>query len=214
MTRKSIIFDLDGTLIDSMPVTVSAFDAAKSFLGLTGGASALDFLARAGIPLTNVCEILGLPPHFAARYRIESLERRHEIKLYPGIESLLVDLSAKNCALSIVTGKDRVSTLSILDTLGILKQFDVIVTPDDPVSPKPSPDAVFYVVATLGLDLANCIFVGDSTLDMECGSSAAIPTVGCTWGVATDSELRGAGATSTVDSVARLSEVLLGMPKE
>jgi len=202
--NKCIIFDLDGTLINSSNVTIKAFNTATNACGVSGRFSIDDFFSFAGAPLDNVCHMMGLPLDFVDHYRAESKRLHGSIYMFPGIESLLKELHQSNISMAILTGKDRDSTISILSILGIKEIFESIITPDDKFEPKPSSEPVLAICSDLGISSKDSLFVGDSQLDMKCAVASNMKAIGCTWGVATENQLLDAGADVIVENVQSL----------
>ena len=136
----TLIFDLDGTLADTLPLIYEAFnDALGPALGreLTPG----EIRALFGPPDNYLIRSLVEPIHQQAaidRY-VATYERRHRdlVELFDGIADLLTDARAAGNRLAVVTGKSRVTALMTLDMLGVLDRFDVIYAGDDVERQKP-----------------------------------------------------------------------------
>lgn len=209
MSRIGIIFDLDGTLIDSITVTKNAFNAARDSYGNDNLATAEDFISLSGAPLQSVCDQLSLPGSFAENYLSHSARLRSTIQPFPGVVDILNILRGNNTPIAILTGKDRGSTGEILNNLSIDSFFEIVVTPDDDHRSKPHPDAAIWISGKLNVKPEFCIMVGDSTIDITCGRNSGMKTIGCTWGVAKRRLLSEAGAHQIVDSISELKDFMV-----
>lgn len=185
MTKKAIIFDFDGTLADTLPICVHA--ASEAFLKYDGRAlTAPEVIAMFGPTEADIIR-LNLANREQAeagvRLFLDIYEREHEVRVRPNdaISEMLETLKEKGYRMGIVTGKGR-ETLDIsLDRLGIGGYFDVTVTGDDTLRPKPDPEGVLTAMRALDAQASETVFVGDSEADMGAGLAAGVFTVGAHW---------------------------------
>lgn len=184
---RVILFDLDGTLIDSVP------DIA---------ASANQLLAREGLNALTVDEVRAMIGHgirmltkriYAARGQDlddEALDYKTSIMsgiyaenltvlttVYPGVRETLAHYRAAGAKLAVVTNKPQAATETILNAFGLADSFDLVVG-DHGLPRKPEPDMLFHAVKRLGATPADAIMVGDSPADIESARAAGIPSVG------------------------------------
>jgi len=187
---RLVVFDLDGTLVDSaadlakatnqalLDVSPNAeplpLDLVKAFVG--DGASVLiaRTLRHAGIDLP----VQAVKPVFLARYRECLLETT---RLYPGVEETLAALGDRT--LAVLTNKAGEWSRVILDGLGVGDRFRLIWGPDDAGGHKPDPAGLLRILEATGFPPEQAAIVGDSGVDVAAGRAAGVLTVGVTYGL-------------------------------
>ncbi len=177
--HRGVVFDLDGTLVDSMSIVVDGLTAAVSVY--RPRPSREEVMAALGGP-SEACvrRLLGSRRHLAAALAaylgfLDSHEDR--IRPFRGARRLLADLSAAGIPLGIWTGRERVSTLVRLRALAWVERFDVVVCGDDLRSHKPDPAGLLRIVRRWRLQPEEVIFVGDSDQDLAGGVAAGVAMV-------------------------------------
>jgi phosphoglycolate phosphatase len=197
---RCILFDLDGTLLDSYDAITESLNAARAAYGLPPFLRD-EVVRRVGHGLESLIEeALGADRiaegvrRFRERYRQVALLQS---RLLPGVEGTVQELRARGYRMAIITNKPAVFSRSILDHLGVGSLFPVIYGPDL-APPKPDPEMVFRALADLGCEPADAILVGDMIVDRDTARNAGIPF----YAVATGSQSRG-------DLVSALPDVLL-----
>lgn len=180
---KAIIFDLDGTLADTFPLIVSAWNAAITpHTGLSY--SDAEVIARFGIP--DPAMILRELPGDAGAQAVEvyhaHYERQHGIVTpFPGVTEILRDLRRRAVPLGLMTGKGRRSARITLDRLGWGEMFGVVITGEDVERQKPDPDGPLAAARALDVPAADCAFVGDSPADIGAARAARMVSVAAGW---------------------------------
>lgn len=197
----AVIFDLDGTLIDSLADITAALNHA---------------LAEAGEPTHSVAEVRELVGYGAAELVRRALrpERRDEAfeavlagyraryhdqlvgdtRPYEGIEPLLEEIEARGIPKAILTNKPHAPTLAITQKLLGRFRWDVVLGQRDGVPHKPDPAGALEIARTLGLPPSAFYFVGDGDTDMRTARAAGMEAVGCLWGFRDRAALEAAGA--------------------
>ncbi|CRI58570.1 HAD-IA family hydrolase [Pseudomonas sp. CCOS 191] len=180
---QAVIFDLDGTLIDSKQVIAEAYHAAHAEVM---GADAVpppfsEYCRYLGRSFPEIMRQMGLPLEMHPVFMRESNARMHRIQVFDGIRELLGTLHERQVPMAIATGKDHARTEAILGCLGLLEYFGVIVGSDDVARPKPASDMALKIVDALGLNPATTLFVGDAVADLQCGHSAGMQTALALW---------------------------------
>lgn len=206
------IFDLDGTLADTLPLIYEAFDAA---LRPTLGRRMADDEVRAlfGPPDNHIIQAQVPESEFEqafGRY-VATYEREHErlVAAFQGIDVVIRRAAEKGVKLGVVTGKSRQTALFTLEALGLLPHFEVIYAGDDVARQKPDPEAVIKILADLGHDSATPgAFIGDSAADIYAGRAAGLSTIGVTWGSPDHDQLIAAKPDVIVHSMAELMTAL------
>jgi pyrophosphatase PpaX len=182
--RGPVLFDLDGTLIDSIDLILKSAQFAFSKCGLEPPTDA-EWLTGVGRPLPVMFGHFapGRETELIAAYR-EFQMANHDllVKSYPGVAEMLETLATSGHRMGIVTSK--VSTLAVrgLSLLGIDGYFETVVGMDLCKRHKPDPEPVLIALDRLSSGAEGAWFVGDSIHDMASGNAAGVATVGALWG--------------------------------
>lgn len=190
---RTILFDLDGTLIDSIELILTSYHHTMAVHGLPPVSDA-DWLAGVGTPLRVQLGKYGKTPErmdaLIATYREYNLGNHDRmVRHYEGVSDLVHRLRGAGRQTGVVTSKAREGTRRGLALVGLQDQFDVLVCVDDVINPKPHPEPVLKAVAALGADPATTIYVGDSIHDMHSGRAAGVKTGAVLWGPFSRAEL-------------------------
>ncbi len=212
MSFQTVLFDLDGTLIDSLPLIIECSRLAGAEIGLPWDEDHIRSMI--GIPLIETGEIL-LGKGQGEFYRSVYLKYFHQlhdekIKIFSGIIPMLETLKQQQIAMAVVTSKIHDSAIMSLMETGIMDFFDQIITASEPCAHKPSPEPALLALARLGKSQDGAIFVGDSPYDIQCGTDAQMATCGVTWGMATKDQLTPYHPTYLADTVPQLEKIILG----
>ncbi|ETX14956.1 HAD family hydrolase [Roseivivax halodurans JCM 10272] len=214
---RLVIFDVDGTLVDSQADILSAMGAAFAVADLPAP-SRPEILGIVGLSLPQAIAHLA-PEADAAQldamvvgYKAAYTELRAEggvelsSPLYPGIREVLETLNARpETLLGVATGKSRRGLDKLLDGHGLRELFVTQQCADDHPS-KPHPAMLHEAVAVTGVDAARAVMIGDTEFDMEMARAAGLPGIGVSWGYHPVSRL---GAAHTViDKAAELPALL------
>ncbi len=210
----SILFDLDDTLVDSGGVKRRVFSSALKQCSIEENHLVEDFMRLSGIPLFELCDDLGLPREVPSLYRKLSAEVRSEIVAFPGVLNMLCSLAERNISMGIVTGRDRESSLQILEINNLTRYFQALVTPDDINCAKPLPGPLYYACGLLKSAPKGSVFVGDSIVDMKSAKAAGMVGIGSAWSGNASRYLLQAGASSVVHKVKELEDTLLNLFNE
>ena len=210
--RPAILFDLDGTLIDSIELILGA--ARHAFVGFDGRApSDEEWRAGIGRPLQAVLREFAPDDAEAARlfgrYRAYQLEHHDRlVRPYGGIVDVVRALADVGHPMALVTSKSDWMAEKAMVLVGLDRLIPTIVGCDTCVNHKPHPEPVERALALLGVPAADALFVGDSPHDVESGRAAGVATVGVTWGAFNREELDRAGAGVVIDRVEELPGVV------
>jgi pyrophosphatase PpaX len=204
----ALLFDLDGTLVDSIELILNS--ARHAFVGFAGRAPSDDeWRAGIGRPLlTMFREFAPDEPEverLVARYREYQMANHDRLlRAYEGIVPLIGELAAAGNPMALVTSKTDWLAKRALEHVGLGEAIPVIVGCDSCTRHKPHPEPVERALALLGRGPAEALFVGDSPHDVESGRAAGVHTIGVTWGAFTPEEMARSGADVVVHDVAGL----------
>lgn len=184
--KKLIIFDMDGTLVDSSLTIVNAINHVRSKLGLEAMDKEL-ILTQVNNPDLNPAEFFYEVEAFSTEHETwfsEYYTNNHEkeLELYEGITPLLDELKERGYALAISTNAYRGSTLESLGHLNILAYFSSIACYDDVGRGKPAPDMLEKNLEDLKLEAHQAIFVGDSERDLLAANNLKMDYIMINWG--------------------------------
>ena len=186
---EAVVFDLDGTLIDTAEEFVVIVQALRAEHGRPPMDPAEIRRSVSNGALALVCLALDLKPTSkeAEQQRLRLLELYTEVlgttaRPYPGIVELLEDLASKGIPWGISTNKPRAYTAPLLERLQIQPPAGSVVCPDDVSHRKPHPESLLLNCRELGCRPANTIYVGDHLRDIEAGRGAGMYTIAATYG--------------------------------
>ena len=205
--KKLIIFDMDGTLIDSSLTLARAINYVRNKLGLEAmnDEHILSKVNEAGL---NTAEYFYEVPNFTAQHEIwfaDYYTKNHEqeIRLYDGIDSFLKELLKEGYLLALATNAYRVSALESLSYLNILDHFSAVVCHDDVSRGKPYPDMLYKILKELNVKKDEAVFVGDGERDELASIASGIDYIMVNWGFSEHENSR------VVHSVQQLKEKIL-----
>lgn len=215
MARYStVLFDLDGTLIDSIQLILDSYHHTLAAHGLPPRDDRY-WLAGIGTPLSvQFREWAGDEEQLQAMiatYRAFNLAHHDaRIRIYPGVAACVTALARGGIRLGVVTSKNRAGALRGLDLVGLRDAMEVIVAADDVTQPKPHPEPVHLAAARLGISAAGALFVGDSLHDMHAGREAGAGTGAVLWGPFDRAHLEPAAPDYWLAAPADLTALVLG----
>ncbi len=188
LSVQALLFDLDGTLLDSFEQYSRSLAAAMTDFGLQVPSRSCMRQSMGG-PGRETLRILGVPPEQVEPVHSRWVEWAWHVAdsthPFPGIVPLLERLGAAGYQLGIVTSRPRRSVDGTPAALELLPRVDVLVTRDDTAEGKPHPAPVLHALHCLGVSPEQCVYVGDACYDMQAGQRAGCWTVLATWDGAT-----------------------------
>lgn len=209
----AVIFDLDGTLVDTPRAIVETFTAAFASMGVQAqDPSAIR--ATIGLPLERAfSKLLGVPledglvAQGVKQYQVffkELILPKAGQLLFPGVAEGLVTLRTQGFTLAVATSKFYASADALLKAAGLRDHFSMVVGADQVKQPKPNPEMGLMILRTLGIPAERAVMVGDTTHDLLMAKAAGMRSVAVTYGVHGVQELKSAGPTwvaNTFDDV-------------
>lgn len=198
MNKKAVIFDLDGTLTDTLKSIWKSANLALADVGMPPfeinryryfvGDGAAELVKRALIADGDTKLV-----HFdemAESYR-KHFEKyvNYEVRPYEGIPDLIHALKERGFFLAVNSNKPQDRTVNVVEKNFGKRTFDILVGQSDERARKPAPDGIFYIMEQLGLERDQVVYLGDTCVDMKTGKSAGVYTVGALWGFRDRQEL-------------------------
>jgi phosphoglycolate phosphatase len=213
---KLVIFDVDGTLVDSQHAIVAAMaeayvahglaaperDAVRAIVGLSVAEAVAELSAEAADhPRAAIGEA------FKTNFMRNRAQNPDSMPLYPGALEIIDDLSARGLLLGLATGNSRRGVAHFIERHGLEHRFVTRQTADDAPS-KPDPAMVLQAAAEAGVDPQDAAMIGDTTFDMAMARAAGARAIGVSWGYHTPDRLLAAGAEIVIDSFDALPAAL------
>lgn len=209
--KKSILFDLDGTLTDSgegiincAKMTLERFglpipspDELRTFVGPPLG----DSFMKYGVPADRVEEAIAV---FRSRYLPIGKFENHP---YPGIRELLETLKAQGHRLYVATSKPEVIAVEVLEHFNLASFFDRICGATFDQSRVSKSDVIAFLLEQIGAD-TDAVMVGDTAFDVTGAAAHGIPTIGVSWGYGKVADMKKAGAAAIADTPEMLLTLL------
>ena len=212
--KKLVIFDLDGTLLDTIADLAESanyalkqldypthpVDAIRTFVG-----NGINKLLERALPAHEQTEenIMRMRSHFVPYYDIHNADLSTP---YPGIVSLLEDLQAKGILIAVASNKYQEATVKLVKQYFPNIDFVEILGQREGINVKPDPSIVFDILQKANLSKENVLYVGDSGVDMQTAINAGVDAVGVTWGFRPRAELESFQPMGLIDK----AEELLG----
>ena len=206
---KALLFDLDGTLLDTKELILTSFRYATAAVL---GASPPDeqLASMIGIPLRKQMQAIDLEhaDEMMAIYR-ENNERVHDklIKEFPGVAETLQQLKTAGYQLAVVTSKMRKQAVRGLQFFDLVDLFEFIQGSDDTERHKPEAEPLLVAAKTMGLDPEQCAYIGDSPYDMQAARAAGMTAVAALWGMYPREKLLEAGAQYEAKNISDLPKL-------
>lgn len=215
---KTAVFDLDGTLLDTLEDLMLSTNAALSAHGMpehsledvrrfvgNGVALLIKRAVPAGTPADVEAAVL---EDFKCHYGAHCEDHTGP---YPGIPEMLASLREAGVALAVVSNKPDFAVQELVERR-FPGTFDAVLGENEAagISKKPAPAMVEAALARMGRDREGMVYVGDSEVDVATAANSGCPCLTVTWGFRTREELLAAGATTFVDTTEELARVILG----
>ena len=184
--KKLIIFDMDGTLIDSSLTLANAINYVRNKLGLKPMDEQL-ILDSINEPSIEPAKFFYNSDYFTPQHEewfsdYYTQNHEQEIQLYKGIDNLLITLKLEGYQLAIATNAYRISAIQSLNHLKLVEQFDVVVCADDVPNGKPHPDMLYSILKTLNLTTDDALFIGDGERDKLSAEASNMDYLMVNWG--------------------------------
>ena len=134
----------------------------------------------------------------------------YKVAPYEGIVDMLTELQERGVKLAVLSNKPHLQTLDVVTTFFDEGIFTSVQGQQEHIPRKPDPTAVWMMLDELGISKEECLYIGDSDVDMRTGGAAGVDTVGVTWGFRTEDVLRKNGATYIVNKATEIISIVKG----
>ena len=209
---STAVFDLDGTLADTINLIVESYQYA--FRTVIGREEDPDVIRSwIGRPLIGAFRDHS-PEHadelYATYLRWNADNTERLIRDYDGVVAVLADLRAAGVAVGVATSKRRESAEQAMDILGLSEHVEVLVAMEDTERHKPDPTPLLLALERMGCGTNHAVYVGDAVVDVLAGKAAGMDTVAVTWGAGREEALHEVRPTAVATNAAELRCALLG----
>lgn len=210
---KACIFDLDGTLTDTLASLVYSVNATLEEMGLP---AITDEQCQAFVGsgarrlLEDSLDAAGDAGHTRIEEAMEIYKRifdencTYKVKPYEGIMELLKELKAKNIYTAVLSNKPHGQTVKVVKEVIGDEWMDWAQGQQEHIARKPDPEAVYAILDRFGVKKEEALYIGDSEVDIKTGHNAGVTTIGVTWGFRSREELVEAGAIHLIDKAEEL----------
>lgn len=212
---EAVLFDLDGTLLDTLQDLTDSVNYALNFCGMPQRAAeeVRTFVGNGVARLICLAVPAGTPPEretaclavFQAHY-LTNME--HKTAPYPGVVALLDSLRAAGCKIAVISNKFDGAVKGLCASY-FGDRVSVAIGESEGVAKKPAPDTVLRALSELEAAPDRAVYIGDSDVDILTARNAGLPCISVTWGFRSRALLLAHGATTLVDTVEELTRALL-----
>lgn len=170
MAIRHIIFDIDGTLLDTKHAFLSALEQTLDTLHIPHG----DLAPYFSLPLSHAVRDFALDEQTVATWEEDYAFRLSQAPLYDGVHDLILALSDRGMRLALITSRKHNIAHLGLDVAGLLSKFDIIIAADDVTHPKPNAEPLDTYRKYADCEKSEMIFIGDSEADLSCAKNAGV----------------------------------------
>ena len=216
MKYEAVVFDLDGTLLDTLEDLADCMNATLGEFGYAP--QPLEkYKYYVGDGVASLVQRASNDPNISEDMVKKIVARNREIygkgwavktRPYDGVPELLDELTARGVKLSVMSNKPHHFTQLCVERFFDISKFAVVQGVNDEIAPKPHPAGVDRIVKTIALPREKFLYLGDTNTDMKTATAAKMFAVGATWGFRTAAELLESGADKLIDRPAELIELL------
>jgi len=184
-----VLFDLDGTLANTIDLVVASYGAAFAVIGRTVEREQAKHWIGETLAQTFAREAPDDGAAMEAAYRDNYDAHLDDIRRYPGVPELLDDLKAAGAITGVVTAKRRAVAAVTMQRAGVAGRIDLVGAMEDSALHKPDPEPLLVAAAKLGATPRDCVYVGDAVHDIEAAHAAGMAVIAVTWGAGVRDEL-------------------------
>ena len=207
-----IVFDLDGTLIDSYETIYKATLRALKEVGINNELPEREFRKTIGLHFEDIFEQFGFKvpdfENFISIYKPLYFDFIDSSFVYPNVETTIDFLRERGIKISLLTTKSQDQAEQILKYFNLYNKFDFVMGRRPGITHKPSAEPLLYICSQLNIDAASTLIVGDSEMDVQCGKNAISKTCAVTYGYRTGEELKLQKPDFIIDNLGVLKEII------
>ena len=212
---KACIFDLDGTLTDTLESLCYSVNKTLEEMGLApipddkvrlGVGNGARYLMERSLEAAGDAGASRIEEGMPIYSRIFGENCTYHVVPYEGIVPTIQEMKARGMKLAVLSNKPHAQAIDVVETIFGKGTFDEIMGQKDDVPRKPDPTAVFMILEKLGVDVKDCLYIGDSEVDIKTGRNAGVLSVGVEWGFRDRKVLEEAGAEHIVKTADQLLE--------
>lgn len=214
---KACIFDLDGTLTETLDSLVRSVNLTLCEMGLPEitrdqcrqfvGNGARVLMEKA-LTASGEKDLARIEEAMEIYGRVFQDNCMYHVEPYEKITELLEGLKERQIERAVLSNKPHTQTVHVVQNVFGEEIFSCVQGQRDGCPKKPDPAMVFVIAEKLGRKIEECVYIGDSEVDIRTGSAAGMRTIGVTWGFRSKEELLEAGARETVDDPLKILELI------
>ncbi len=209
---KLVVFDLDGTLIESSNTIYKTTNKTLEVLDINSNIDKVELDKRIGEHFQTIFNDLNVPVKdiegYIDIYKTIYFDFIDESFPYPNIEKILEWLKSNNYLVSLLTTKAQEQADAIITHFNYKKYFDLVFGRRNGLAVKPSPEPLLFIADSLNLDIENTIIVGDTELDIQCGKAAGSVTCAVTYGYRNRNILEKENPDFIIDDILELKNII------
>ncbi len=214
---KACIFDLDGTLLDTVESIAYSANRALKKCGFSehpieeykmfAGDGQLELIRRCvkASGGNNATDVDNVMKEYIKLFKNDCL---YHVKPYEGITELLRELKNHDIKVNVLSNKAHINVIYIIDEIFGKDSFDIVMGQQESIERKPSPEGALIIAERLNVKPEECIYIGDTNTDMKTGKSAGMYTIGVTWGFRDYEELREQQPDGIIDKPEEILSIL------
>lgn len=213
--KKLVVFDLDGTLVDTLGDLAGALNHGLTECGFPTLTEhqvsaivghSVPYMCQNAVPKDHEGDWQKVMTVYNAYYRKHCCDLSRP---YEGILKAVMQIKAAGVKMAVVSNKPHAFAVQVINGLFPRDTFNMILGRMERFATKPAPDALNFAMTYFGVDRADAVYVGDSEVDVEFARNAGLPCISCSWGFRTLEELRAAGAEHIIHDPGELPETVL-----
>ena len=214
---KACIFDLDGTLTDTLESITYCVNATLKELGLgqINRVQCKDFvgngaryLIEKSLQATGDKDLRYIEQAMEAYDRIFKVNCMYKVTIYDGVQELLVKLKEQGLKLAVLSNKPHSQAVDVVEAFFGKELFARVRGEQEGIPRKPDPAGAYLIAEEFGIGSEECLYIGDSDVDMRTGRAAGMTTVGVTWGFRSKEILLENGAEHIIDRAEELITIV------
>jgi phosphoglycolate phosphatase len=205
MSVRAVLYDHDGTLVDSLPMVIAA---TNRVLVANGHPAAPPDQVVAAMVLATAPRMghhaRSADPRQQERLAAEFYAAARELgpthaRAYPGIPAVVATIAARGLGQGVVSNNEGAVVRIIMRHLGLARHFAALFGEEDVAAPKPDPRGILKAAEALGVGCGDCVFVGDSENDCDAARAAGVRAIGVTWGIHPRARMERLGFDALID---------------